>query len=237
MKAGVRTMYHGLTGTALLGVLVLFAAGCTRAYVQNRINDALDCLEPGITFSEKPGFVFFTDCFSILPLGYASVEGVKIGIGNRQVGRLNYVHESWGLFFLAGKYRQGVGQFNPLDPHQARKDQINETTWPTYTMGLVGLMADPDPRPLPAFLECDKTIHLGWIGVSLKYRYADLADFLLGFTTLDILGDDLAGGVSSAAPSLPVAKPAPVPAPAPIKAAQAPAGLPPVQPPVAPPAK
>ncbi|MCX8036219.1 MAG: hypothetical protein N3D11_04000 [Candidatus Sumerlaeia bacterium] len=236
MKAVPKKIQQSVFGVLLFCVIALLASSCTRAYVQNRINDALDCLEPGITYSEKPGLVIFTDCFSMLPLGYGSVEGVKIGIGNRQVGRLNWIHESWGFFLLAGEYRQGVGQFNPRDPHQARKDQINETTWPTYTLGLVGLMADPNPRPLPAFLECDKTIHLGWIGIALKYRYADFADFLLGFTTLDILGDDLEADADEAA-SVPVAKPAPVRAPAPIRASGAPAGLPPVQPPAAPQAK
>jgi len=199
----------GATCVVAAIVIAVFATGCTKAYWRNRLNDAADMLEPGITISGKPGFMIFTDCLSLLPLGYSNVEGTKIGFGNRQFGMLYYEHKSWGAFLLCGEYEQGVGRFNPEDPHQARADQKDAATWPTYEMGIVSLLINGNPKPLPAALECDKSIHLGWIGVSIKYRYADMIDFVLGFTTLDILGDDLVKEEPAPAPPQePEAKPA-----------------------------
>jgi hypothetical protein len=190
-----------------MAVVAVVGSGCSRVYFQNRLNDALDLVEPGITFSEKPGFMVFTDCYSAIPIGFSYVEGKKIGLGNRQFGVLDYEHKAWGVLAL-GSYKQGVGKFNPEDPHQARKDQRLAKTWPTYSMGAVGLMIHWNPHPFPAFFECDKSIHIGWVGLSLKYRWLDLADFILGWTTLDFMGDDLVKETPKTAPAKLKATPA-----------------------------
>jgi hypothetical protein len=39
-------------------------------------------------------------------------------------------------------------------------------------------------------LYCPKVLHLGWVGVALNCHLPELADFFLGWTTLDIMGDD-----------------------------------------------
>jgi hypothetical protein len=133
----------------------------------------------------------FTECYSVLPLGFSYVEDAKlIGFGNRQIGMLDFEHKSWGVL-LTGSYKQGLGKFDPRDPHVARRDQAKLTAWPRYDMGVVGMLQGRNIRPLPAFFECDKGIHLGWVGFHLKYRWLDLAEFFVGLTTVDLFNDDL----------------------------------------------
>ena len=40
---------------------------------------------------------------------------------------------------------------------------------------------------------CPKMLHLGWVGLTLNCKFTELTDFLLGWTTLDILSDDHMG--------------------------------------------
>jgi hypothetical protein len=190
LSAGIRMRM--LVGSLSLVGIALLAGGC--AYLQNRGNDASDCIELGVTISGKPGFMVFNDCYSILPIGYSRVEDAKLlGWGNRQIGLLDFEHNSWGVV-LAGSYKQALGEFDARDPHLVSRHADDPTTWGRFDMGIVSLALRRNGwRPFPAFFECDKGVHLGWVGLHLKYRWLDLVDFALGFTTLDIMGDDIAG--------------------------------------------
>jgi hypothetical protein len=91
-----------------------------------------------------------------------------------------------------GQRKFGTGKFNPADPHQARINQPGLTERQKYDVGFVGSFAGKNPPPELWFMDCGpRIIHLGWIGITETSRYADLIDFILGWTTLDILGDDL----------------------------------------------
>ena len=54
---------------------------------------------------------------------------------------------------------------------------------------MVGLIDGPGP-PRGEIMNCPKLIHLGWVGIALNCKFGELADLLLGWTTLDIMGDD-----------------------------------------------
>jgi len=45
------------------------------------------------------------------------------------------------------------------------------------------------PPPLQ-FVQCNRIIHLGYVAVVFNLRPADMLDFILGWSTLDIIGDD-----------------------------------------------
>lgn len=171
-----------------LGIAAVALNGC--AYLHNRANDASDCIELGLTVSSKPGIALFTDCYSVLPIGYSHVDGKILGWGNRQAGFMPFEHKCWGVLAV-GSYMQGLGELDTRDPHVARRDQIDITEWPRYDLGIVNLVRRKNWRSFPAFFECDKSFHLGWIGIHLKYRVLDLVDFVVGWTTIDFMKDDL----------------------------------------------
>lgn len=173
----------------LLLVISLTITGC--AYLRARGNDALDIIDIGITVNDKwsPDFGIYADFFSITPIGFCRIDGKELGIGNRQIGWLDYIDKSWGVL-LWGSELKGAGKFNPTDPHQARKDQRNLETRPRFNTGIVRMSMEDNLPPLLCFFECDRGVHLGWIGLHFTLRPVDLIDFVLGWTTLDILGDD-----------------------------------------------
>ncbi|MBM4333873.1 MAG: hypothetical protein FJ117_22105 [Deltaproteobacteria bacterium] len=181
----------------LLIISVVFTAhlsqGCGSAYMRNRLNDALDIVDLGITVTPRaePQFAFFFDFYNFLPLGYADVQGKILGLGNRQLGYLDYEIQAWGVLAW-GQKKHGTGKFNPADPHQARINQHGLTERQKYDAGFIGSFAGKNPPPELWFVDCGpRIIHLGWIGLMETSRWADLIDFILGWTTLDILRDDL----------------------------------------------
>ena len=70
----------------------------------------------------------------------------------------------------------------------------------TAGVGL-GLIYHERPATVVKFLECPKFIHLLFIGVDLNCKIAEAADFILGWTTLDIGSDDVYGKPPEASPT------------------------------------
>ena len=179
----------------LLTVLTvcIMLSGCATPYMQNRGNDLKDILDIGLTVSKQPQFSLYLDFFNIVPLGYSHVDTdkvTKIGITHRDIGVVPYANKSWGALLWGEEYR-GAEAFNPLDPHEARKDQADLTERSSYKVGLVSLAGEGETPPTLQFLECERSLHLGWVGVHFLFRPVDLLDFVVGLTTVDILGDDL----------------------------------------------
>ncbi len=165
----------------------MFLNGC--AYLEARGRDALDMLDVGITVTDEPDFAFYVDFFNITPLGYSNVDGKVFGIGNRQAGLLDYTSHHWGVL-LAGEDRELSGEFNSKDPHLTRNDHRDIAELPTYNSGLMKMSQDGNKPPSLQFAECQRGLHLGWIGIHMNVRPVDFLDFILGWTTLDIVGDD-----------------------------------------------
>lgn len=173
----------------LLITSMVILNGC--AYLKARGNDALDMVDIGITVTDKaePDFALYLDFFNITPLGYSNVDGKVFGIGNRQIGLLDYTSHHWGLL-IAGEDRELSGEFNSRDPHLTRPDHRDIEELPTYNSGIYRMASKGNPPPSLQFIECQRGIHLGWIGVHMNVRPLDIVDFILGWTTLDIIGDD-----------------------------------------------
>jgi len=75
-------------------VLMLCVEGC--AYLKHRADDFAEIADIGIIVSKKPYFALFADELSILPVGYAHVDGHFIGWGGGQVGKTTHAVHSWG---------------------------------------------------------------------------------------------------------------------------------------------
>lgn len=163
-------------------------SGC--AYLHDRGNDAKHMFDIGVTLntSAKPNFALYADFFNLTPLGYSKVDGILLGVGNGQIGALEHVSENWGVLAV-GSERIGSGDFNPLDPRQARPDQADLDDWPRFDVGFVGAFKGDEPPPKMQFLQCERQIHLGWIGIHLAIRPLDIVNFIVGWTTLDLIGD------------------------------------------------
>jgi hypothetical protein len=174
--------------------------GCSSTYWRNRGNDLADLIDLGITVSplSKPGFALHADFFNITPLGYSHVDGQYIGWAYRQIGVLDFKDDAWGVL-IYGREDTHLGMFDPLNPHQAPKSEIRQlqsarkplpTEMAAYTVGIGGMAVAGTTPPWPTFFSCRKNIHLGWIGLWNVCRPVDLVDFILGWSTLDIVGDD-----------------------------------------------
>jgi hypothetical protein len=178
--------------------LTWLPSGCT--YMSKRGHDAADMFEIGVTTSREAQFAFHPiDYFNSIALGYSNVEGTYYGIGGRTVGRMPFKDKSsWGLLFW-GRDNLNIGDFNPDDPHLAWRKEMKEmrekgiplpVERPEYNKGLITLIEHDNSPPPITYVQCRRNIHLGWVGIHASLRPLDIIDFILGWTTLDILGDD-----------------------------------------------
>ncbi|MBN1865996.1 hypothetical protein JW916_01770 [Candidatus Sumerlaeota bacterium] len=179
---------------SILALIVLATAilgsGCAR-YWRNRGRDALNLMDIGISVNNtwKPQFSCYIDFFNLTPFGYGHLDCKELGIGNRQAGWIDYQNHSWGVLGY-GHERHGHGRFNPLDLEVARPEQKDLTERPMFTNGLGGAFAGDHRPPRIQFIECNRSFHIGWIGIQHTMRPAAILDFILGWTTFDLLGDD-----------------------------------------------
>jgi len=171
----------------LLGSILLQSC----AYMKKRGNDALDMFDIGVTITPKamPDGALYIDFFNMTPLGASHVDGKLLGIGYRQAGFLDYQSENWGVLAY-GSEKQGAGAFNPNDPRHARKGETPEKDWTRHDAGFIGVFTGDTPPPKYHYKECSRMVHIGWIGIMLDIRPVDIADFILGWSTLDIQSDD-----------------------------------------------
>ncbi len=166
-------------GGLVLMAGVLLSTGCT--YAQNRGNDALDFLEIGVTASRKPHFALYVGLANVITIGYAKLDGTFYGIAHRRAGAMPVRYDTRGVL-LWGEEQLGFGDFDVDDADSPQP----------WRVGVIGL-AQGSAIPRHELLNCPKLLHLGWVGLSLNGHLAELADFFVGWTTTDIMGDDASG--------------------------------------------
>ncbi len=157
--------------------VVLSASGCT--YMQHRGSDALDMFNVGVTVSKEPGFSLYAGVLSVvLTLGYSNVDGTLYGLADGNAGAVRMRQNAGGVI-LWGYEQFGYEQFDAAD----------EDSPEPWKVGLIGVIEGPGPRD-GQVVNCPKLLHLGWVGLTLNCKFGEMADFLLGWTTLDLMGDD-----------------------------------------------
>ena len=167
-------------GSVALAGAVLAAASSGCAYLQHRLDDALEMVDVGLTVSAEPQLALYADEFSLLPVGYADVEDAGfIGIGGGAAGVSQHDIYAYGLFIFGEEWLWW--------------DHSGTETGGEYIQG-AGVIGVPFsiafcevPGYAPASIHY---IHLGWVGAAVNIRWIEIADFLLGWTTLDIIKDD-----------------------------------------------
>lgn len=171
----MRAMVLALGSVAAVAVL----AGCSSPYMKKRRADFLQVGDWGVTTSKKPGFSLHACGFGLVSAGVGHVNGRFTGFGGDQVGSQKHYHKCLGL--IVWSYDE-IGWGDKVDP----KDPNTLLQW---HIGPVGWLGYPK-RPPSYKLACTHYLHLGFVGLMSNLRYLEMADFLLGWGTLDILGDD-----------------------------------------------
>ncbi|MFW6164404.1 MAG: hypothetical protein ACODAJ_16665 [Planctomycetota bacterium] len=186
----------GLWASGLL--LAVACSSCTSPYLRDRGNDAKDMFEIGLTFSGKPGFALHQDYFNYIPHGFSYVpDGCIVGNVNRQLGVSKFEDYAWGYFVRGWDHRR-LGEFDPTDLHQFPQDRLAKLKAegepvpqenPGWSTGVCAIEADSN-APWPTFVSCRRNVHLGFVGLYASLHPADILDFLVGWTTADLMNDD-----------------------------------------------
>jgi hypothetical protein len=173
---------------SLLAVAAILSTGCT--YMHNRGEAAMKMFDIGITVSPicKPGLAVYVSIPGSIGAGGSCVDGKIFGIANNHAGWLDYENKSYGAV-LWGSSKQGGGDFDSKDIYQARDDQRDLTERPTFHTGPVRDIACDNEVPSPAFIECDKFVHIGYVGILFNCRFLRIVNFIVGWTTLDFMAD------------------------------------------------
>ncbi len=164
-----------------LGLVVVLAgilacSGCS--YVKSRATDFGDVFDIGVTVSNQPTFGLYIGFLDIISVGYSDFDGKLFGMANRHYGEINARQHATGFLF-SGREQFGYEDFKADDPN-------SPTPWGA---AIAGRGSRP---PKPQIVNCPKIIHLGWIGLTINCKFGELADFIVGLTTLDIMNDDTA---------------------------------------------
>ena len=200
--SAIRRMATVLSALALL----LSTQGCT--YLKWRLDDFAEIADIGITVSKKPYFSVYADELSLLPVGYAHVDGHFIGWGGGQVGMTTHAVHSWGLLVHGkeelGWHRRyevegGAKEAEVIKAWHNREGFIEQGAGATMVIDdtlrlITDRMFEGQNQPDHS-LSCLHYIHIGWFGVVVNVRTLDIIDFMLGwfgidFGRLDLGGDD-----------------------------------------------
>ena len=171
-------MFRALNRVGLALVLALPAlTGC--AYLRHRGNDAAEMVDIGVTWTKTPYFSIHACGMGIVSAGAGKVNGHFAGLGGNQFGVTRHYHKDLGLVLWSYDELGWGDDFDPEKPE----------TLDAFHVGPIGWIGYPDRRP-PYALACVHYLHLGYGGLVANIRYMEMVDFLLGWTTFDICGDD-----------------------------------------------
>ncbi|MBM4038648.1 MAG: hypothetical protein FJ290_09050 [Planctomycetes bacterium] len=162
---------------AVVGFTALSLSGCT--YLRHRGEDAADMFDMGVTWSGKPYLSLHMCLLGLASVGGGEMEGGFAGLGNGAFGSQRHFHRNVGLLTWSRCELAWGDNFDPAKPE----------TIESFEIGPVGWAEKPRRKPPYAFA-CTKYFHLGFVGLVNNVRFAEIADFLLGWTTFDLCGDD-----------------------------------------------
>jgi hypothetical protein len=167
---------HALAVVLLIGVLA-GSQGCT--YAKYRVQDLLDIADIGVSLSWKPGVALYACFASVAPGGFSYVDGYFLGWGGGRIGFTRHFETCWGLLVI-GHEVHGWGDFDKDDTRTLHRQ---------YTGAGIVLFPAVESRPsyMPA---CVHYFHVLFLGLVGNLRYMEIVDFVLGFTTIDLNGDD-----------------------------------------------
>jgi hypothetical protein len=166
---------------SVLAAVLWTSQGCQAVgqYFEYRGRDFMQMVDFGFTFTPEPCIGLYWNSLDLLVAGYCNINGYFVGWGGNQIGVTRCHSNCYGL--IVSHEEIGWGDF----------DENNEDTLYVRYGGLAGLasfLGTSTPDYTPA---CVHFIpHLGYVGIAWNARWTQILDFILGWTTLDIDGDD-----------------------------------------------
>ena len=174
----------GRFGTVLaLAVILMASQGCNTAvgrYFQYRGEDALEMADVGLTITKKPSVGLYWNSLDLLVFGYSDIDGYFVGLGGGQIGMTRHYNKCAGL--MVSEERVGWGNFDKTDPN----------TLSIRNGGLLGFASLMGGKSTPDYTPACVHFfpHIAYVGFVWNARWTQMIDFMLGFTTLDLAGDD-----------------------------------------------
>ena len=165
-------------GILALAVIAVTSQGCTVGrYFQYRAQDFLDIPEVGITVTTTPQIGLYWNSLDLLVAGYCDLDGTFIGWAGRHGVVVPIRSQCYGLIVSREHVQWGDA------PARERYGGL---------AGLPGIAAgiaeDGHPLDSPA---CVHFIpHIGYVGLVWNLRWGQIVDFVVGWTTIDLDGDD-----------------------------------------------
>ena len=147
----------------------------------------METVDIGLTVTSTPQVGLYANCLEILPLGYSHIDGHFIGWGGNQIGITRHYDYCWGFVFG----EEVIGWGPELDTDKKEEVLVKRRS------GIIGIALGVDltghgygypPSYSPACVHF--LPHIAYVGLVWNLRYAEMADFLLGWFGLDIAGDD-----------------------------------------------
>jgi len=164
-----------------LAVILMGSQGCDTVgrYFLYRYHDFTQMVDGGITITTKPCIGLYWNSLDVLVAGYSNIDGYFFGWGGNQIGFTRCYANCYGL--VVSKERVGWGDFDEKD---------DDTLFVRYggLAGLASLVTNCGPDYTPACVHFFP--HIGFVGIVWNARWSQMLDFVLGWTTLDIDGDD-----------------------------------------------
>ncbi len=174
---------HGIRSWVMAGLLVGVlapTAGCASKYWRDRYNDFKDQWELGVTSSDNGQFGIYGGLLHFITLGGTSLDCDLHGLANSQWGSHKYYDKSWATLFVGEDSHVVTSGGVPLPP----SEEIMK-----YDTGFLGLPFG-QPGDAQTALTSPFMIHLGYGGIVWNTKFVEVLDFVLGWTTLDIMKDD-----------------------------------------------
>jgi hypothetical protein len=136
-------------------------------------------VDVGITVSKQPTIGLYWNSLDIFPFGYSNINGYFVGYGGGHPVAMRHYNKCVGFGYA---YQEiGWGDFDKDDPETLNRNYA----------GVLGYLLPPykhDPAYSPACVHFFP--HIGFFGLVWNARYMEMVDFLLGWTTFDLAGDD-----------------------------------------------
>jgi hypothetical protein len=164
-----------------LALPLFTSTGCK--YFQYRAEDFLDMVDIGFTVTSTPQIGLYWNSLDLLVAGYSNVDGYFVGWGGGSFGVRRHYNHCYGL--IVGRETVGWGDFDKEDP---------STLYERYSglAGLASFMGSDQTRSTPDYTPaCVHFVpHIGWLGLVWNARWMQVVDFIVGWSTIDIGGDD-----------------------------------------------
>ncbi len=179
-----RRCVRGLVVVALCAVL-WGSMGCQQVltYAKYRGQDALEMVDVGFSITTTPQWGFYWNSLDALTFGWCDLNGYFLGWGGNQIGLTRLHAHCYGLGYAYEEI--GWGDYDLKKPWTLYITNGGIPGWSMF--GVPGA-----PKKIPAYGgACVHFFpHLGYMGIVWNARWFEMLDFFVGFSGLDLAGDD-----------------------------------------------